>query len=80
MKKENLTIKQRRILIAVLLTAGFLALEFPGILFVCDRVTPFIFGMPFLYGYVICGWMYMCLILFYAYKTEWGKHSFLRKK
>lgn len=80
MKKENLTIKQRRILIAVLLTTGFLALEFPGILFVCDRVTPFIFGMPFLYGYVICGWAYMCLVLFYAYKTGWGKHSIFRKK
>ena len=51
-----MTKKQRRILIAVLLLAGFAALEFPGILFVCWRIRPFIFGLPFLYGYVLCGW------------------------
>lgn len=66
--------KQRRILIAALLIAGFCALEFPGILIVCGRVTPFVFGLPFLYGYVICGWIYMCLVFLYAYLTGWGKH------
>ncbi|MBQ9015328.1 MAG: hypothetical protein IJ109_04345 [Firmicutes bacterium] len=69
-----MTKKQRRILIAALLIFGFCALEFPGILFVCDRVTPFIFGLPFLYGYVLCGWIYMCLVLLYACRTGWGKH------
>lgn len=74
-----MTKKQRRILIAVLLLAGFAALEFPGILFVCWRIRPFIFGLPFLYGYVLCGWIYMCCVLFYAWKTGWGKHPFRRR-
>lgn len=73
-----MTKKRRRILIAALLIIGFCALEFPGILLVCERVYPFIFGLPFLYGYVICGWIYMCGVLFYAYRTGWGKHGFLR--
>ncbi|MDO5491762.1 MAG: hypothetical protein Q4F96_05130 [Bacillota bacterium] len=62
--------------IAVLLIIGFAALEFPGILIVCERDEPFIFGLPFLYGYVICGWMYMSGVLFYAYRTGWGKREF----
>ena len=75
-----MTKKQRQIWIAALLIAGFCALEFPGILFVCQRVEPFIFGLPFLYGYVICGWIYMCCVLFYAWRTGWGKHPCFRKK
>ena len=74
-----MTKRRRRILIAVLLLTGFLGLEFPGILFACDKVQPMIFGLPFLYGYVICGWIYMCCVLFYAYRTGWGKTAFLRR-
>ncbi len=73
-----MTKRQRRILIIILLLIGFTALEFPGILFVCDRVDPFIFGLPFLYGYVICGWIYMCCVLIYACGTGWGKHALRR--
>ncbi len=68
--------KRRRILIGSLLLFGFAALEFPGILFVCFRVEPFIFGLPFLYGYVLCGWVFMCGVLFFAWRTGWGKHPF----
>lgn len=74
-----MTKKQRRILIAALLITGFAALEFPGILIVGSWVTPRIFGLPFLYGYVLCGWVYMCLVLLYAYRTGWGKHPARRR-
>lgn len=75
-----MTRKQRKILIAALLILGFLALEFPGILFVCERTHPFVFGLPFLYGYVLCGWIYMSSVLFYAYLTGWGKHPVRERK
>lgn len=71
-----MTRKQRRLLIGGMLIFGFMALEFPGILIVCQIVRPFIFGLPFLYGYMLLGWVYMCLVLLYAYLTGWGKYSF----
>lgn len=73
-----MTKRQRKKLIAVLLIVGFCALEFPGILMVCERVYPLIFGLPFLYGYVLCGWVYMCCVLLYAYLTGWGGHPLRR--
>ncbi len=70
----------RKTIIIVLLVIGFGAIEFPGIFFVMDKVEPFIMGMPFLYGYIFCWWLYMCSVFFYAYRTGWGKHSFFHKK
>lgn len=71
---------KRKFTIYALIFIGFFAMEFPGILFAGDRLYPFIFGLPFLYGYILCCWAYMCMVLFYAYKTSWGKKSFFRKK
>ncbi|MEG0829566.1 MAG: hypothetical protein RSD88_03215 [Anaerovoracaceae bacterium] len=71
---------KRQAIIWILLIMGFCAVEFPGILFVKDRVYPFIFGMPFIYGYVVCCWVYFCGVLFYAYKTRWGKKPFISKR
>ncbi len=73
------TCPRRRIAIALLLVFGFCAVEFPGILLVGDKVSPFIFGMPFLYGYLICCWIYICLVLCYAWKTRWGKQPFFKR-
>ena len=72
--------KRRKVLIIILLVIGFAAIELPGIFFVMDKVYPFIFGMPFLYGYIFCWWMYLCAVFFYSYKTGWGKHSFFSNK
>lgn len=70
----------RKTIIILLLIIGFGAIEFPGIFFVMDKVEPFIMGVPFLYGYIFCWWLYMCSVFFYAYRTSWGKHSFFHKK
>ena len=72
--------KRRKVFIIILLVIGFAAIELPGIFFVMDKVYPFIFGMPFLYGYIFCWWMYLCAVFFYCYKTGWGKHSFFSNK
>ena len=29
-------------------------MEFPGILLVRERIYPFVLGLPFLYGYILC--------------------------
>lgn len=71
--------RKRKIVIIVLLAVGFAAIELPGIFFVMDKVYPFIFGMPFLYGYIFCWWIYLCTVFFYGYKTGWGKYSFFNK-
>ena len=61
------------IIIRVLLVIGFLAMEFPGVLFFKDIAEPYIFGLPFAYGFMLLGWIYMCVILFWAYKCNWGE-------
>lgn len=71
--------RRRKRIIWVLLAAGFGAVEFPGILFVGDKIYPRIFGLPFLYAYVLCCWVYICLVLIYAWKTRWGAVSFFKK-
>lgn len=70
---------RRKKIITVLLLIGLGAIEFPGVFFIKDQVYPFIFGFPFIYGYVILWWMYLCLVLFYAYRTGWGKRPFISK-
>ncbi len=76
-KKDNIRI--RRIVIALLLILGFCAAEFPGILLFGDKIYPFIFGIPFFYAYLICCWMYICVVLFYAWRTHWGKQRFFNR-
>ena len=72
-------VNKRKLVIGILIVIGFLAIEFPGILIVRNKIYPFILGLPFLYGYILCCWAYMCSVLFYAYKTSWGKQSFFKK-
>lgn len=56
----------------IMLLIGFAIMEFPGIFFI-NRIEPMIFGVPFIYSFTIIMWAYMCAILLYAYKTNWGK-------
>lgn len=75
-KKNKL---KRSTVIWILLAIGFCAMEFPGILFFKSKVYPFIFGMPFIYGYTILCWMFFVVVLFYAWRTRWGKIAFFKK-
>ena len=75
-----MSVRNRRIILAALIIIGFMAIEIPGIFFVCNRIYPFIFGFPFLYGYVIICWLYMCIILFIGYRTSLGKNPLFIKK
>jgi uncharacterized membrane protein len=79
-KSGIVTFRKRKMLIWALLAVGFGAVEFPGILFAGDKIYPRIFGLPFLYGYVLCCWIYICLVLIYAWKTRWGRVSFFQKE
>ncbi len=58
-------------LIWFLIILGFAIMEFPGVYFI-NRVEPMIFGMPFIYGFIVIMWAFMCAVLFYAYKVSWG--------
>lgn len=70
--------RRKKIIIALLLI-GLGAIEFPGVFFIKNQVHPFIFGFPFIYGYVILWWAYLCCVLFYAYKTGWGRKPFISR-
>ena len=56
----------------ILLIIGFAIMEFPGVFFI-NRIEPFVLGLPFIYGFTIVMWIYMSIVLFVAYKTNWGK-------
>ena len=59
-------------LLWILIIAGFAAIEFPGIFFI-NRIRPYILGMPFLFGFVLLVWGFMCIVMLTAYLTNWGK-------
>lgn len=75
-----MTVKKRRIILAILLITGFMALEIPGIFFLCGKTYPFVLGLPFLYGYIFICWFYMCMVLLCGYKTSWGRKPLFFKK
>ncbi len=64
-----------RNLLWILILIGLAAIEFPGIFFI-NRIEPYLLGMPFIYGFVVLVWSYMCIVLLIAYKTKWGKKKF----
>lgn len=57
-----------------LIIFGFAVMELPGIFFI-NRIEPFIGGFPFIFGFTIIMWGYMCIVLLIAYKLNWGKPS-----
>ncbi len=59
--------------IMLLLLFGFMCMEFPGVFFFKDVAEPRILGLPFAYGFMLIGWIYMCAVLFWAYKVNWGE-------
>ncbi|MGI6731518.1 MAG: hypothetical protein ACOX5F_06470 [Anaerovoracaceae bacterium] len=71
MSKRKMPAKRK--LIWVLLLIGFAAMEFPGVFFFKDKSEPFIFGLPFIYGFILICWIYMCLVLLWAYRINWGE-------
>ena len=76
MRKRKL---KRKIIIWIMLIIGFGAMEFPGIFYVQHKIESYIFSMPFIYGYILCWWIYMCLVIFAAYKLNWGNEPDKRK-
>lgn len=64
--------KHTQKIIWTMIIIGLAAIEFPGIFFI-NRIEPYIFGMPFLYGFVVLVWFYLCVVLGVAYYTRWGK-------
>ncbi|GAB3194543.1 hypothetical protein [Nesterenkonia suensis] len=47
--------------------------QFPGVLFFHDVAEPRIFGMPFIYGYIIIIWGLLCSVLLWAHISHWGR-------
>ena len=74
MRKKKVSTQAK--IIRILLLIGFLAMEFPGVLFFKDIAELRIFGLPFAYGFMLLGWIYMCVIMFWAYKCRWGEGKY----
>lgn len=56
-----------------LIVGGLAVVQFPGILFYHDVVEPRILGMPFIYGFNLVVWAFLCAVLLIAYRTRWGR-------
>ncbi|QEK12927.1 hypothetical protein FQB35_11660 [Crassaminicella thermophila] len=75
-RKKNTSIKK---LLWSLIILGFLIMEFPGVFFI-NRIDPIILGFPFIYGFMLIMWLYMCIITFIGYKTNWGSNKNFQEK
>jgi hypothetical protein len=69
--KSKVPVKMKKIWFLIII--GLCAMEFPGILFVGKTAYPFVFGMPFLYAYMLFWWLYLCVVIFYAFRNNWGR-------
>lgn len=69
---------KKKVIIFLLLII-LMCMEFPGVFFFKDVADPFIFGFPFIYGYILICWALICIVLFVAYKTDWGEGKLERK-
>lgn len=63
--------KKRIYILWILIFLGFSAIEFPGIFFI-NRIEPTIFGLPFIYGFTLIVWFYLCILMYAGYKLKWG--------
>jgi hypothetical protein len=61
-------------LIWLLILIGLCAMEVPGVFFVGKAAYPFIGGIPFFYAYMLFWWLYLCIVIFYAYRNDWGRN------
>lgn len=73
MRPEDAKMTGKAKLFWVLIILGFLCMEFPGVLFFQNKSEPFLFGFPFIYGFNLIMWAYMCVVIFIAYKNGWGE-------
>jgi len=69
--KSKITGKMKRIWLLIIV--GLCALEFPGIFLVGKTAYPFLFGMPLFYAYILFWWLYLCIVILYAYRNNWGR-------
>lgn len=63
--------KKRILILWILIFLGFSAIEFPGIFFI-NRIEPTIFGLPFIYGFTLIVWSYLCVLMYVGYRMKWG--------
>lgn len=73
MRPKDAKMSGRAKLYWALLIIGFMIMEFPGVLFFQHKSQPFIFGFPFIYGFTLIMWFYMVVVIFIAYKDNWGE-------
>lgn len=57
----------------ILIAIPFLFMEFPGVFFFQHMTDPYIFGFPFIYGYILICWAVLVVIIGIAYFKNWGE-------
>lgn len=63
--------KKGILILWILIALGFSAIEFPGIFFI-NRIEPILFGLPFIYGFTLIVWFYLCILMYIGYRMSWG--------
>lgn len=57
----------------ILMLVGFACMEFPGVFFFQKMSEPYIFGLPFIYGWNLICWAYLVIVIGIAWKSNWGE-------
>lgn len=63
--------RRKKHILWLLIILGFAAIEFPGIFF-ANRIEPRILGLPFIYGFTLIIWLYLCILMYVGYRMNWG--------
>ena len=70
--------KKKHLILWSLIVLGFAAIEFPGIFFI-NRIEPRILGLPFIYGFTLIVWLFLCILMYAGYKMSWGFNNSTHK-
>ena len=73
MRPENAKLSTKAKVLWIAIIIPFLFMEFPGVFFFQHMTTPYIFGFPFIYGWILIWWAVLCVVIGIAYFSNWGE-------
>ncbi len=76
MRPKNAKMSTTSKILWILIIIPFLFMEFPGVFFFQHMTEPYIFGFPFIYGYILIWWAVLVVVIGIAYFKNWGEPKF----
>lgn len=73
MRPENAKLSGKAKAIWAAIIIPFMFMEFPGVFFFQHKTDPYIFGFPFIYGWILIWWAVLVVVIGIAYFANWGE-------